>query len=149
MRVLPVSIDPSAGVILFVGSGGAALGRLRLLRAAGAHVRWLSASADIAEEALTLAGARPGRLEISVGDPLKADLTGVVAIVASAGRKVDPQIAERARRHRIPVHMVDRPDLSTFVFPASGDRGDDLEALARAGVPVRLVPGAVPAREVA
>src|SRR5215472_4998168 len=100
MRFLPVFFDPSAGVILLIGSGEAALGKLRLLRAAGAHVRWLSASADIAEEALTLAGSGEarGRLEISVGDPLEADLTGVIAVVAAAGKDLDPQIAERARK---------------------------------------------------
>src|SRR5947209_1980965 len=69
MRFLPMFFDPAAGVILLVGSGDAALGKLRLLRAAGAHVRWFSRDADVAEEVSTLPG--PGRLEISVGDPAK------------------------------------------------------------------------------
>jgi uroporphyrin-III C-methyltransferase/precorrin-2 dehydrogenase/sirohydrochlorin ferrochelatase len=135
MRFLPVFFDPSAGVILLIGSGEAALGKLRLLRAAGAHVRWFSSSADIAEEALTLAGAggARGRLEISVGDPLKAELNGVIAIVAAAGKELDPQIAQRARKHGVPVNIVDRPDLSTFIFPAIVDRGEVVVAIGTGG----------------
>src|SRR5437868_1177986 len=66
MRFLPLFFDTAAGVVMLVGSGEAALGKLRLLRAAGAHVRWFARETDIAEDIVTLAG--PGRLEISVGD---------------------------------------------------------------------------------
>ena len=52
MRFLPLFFDTSAGVFIVVGSGEPALGKLRLLRAAGAHVRWFSRSADVAEEML-------------------------------------------------------------------------------------------------
>src|SRR2546428_2390492 len=130
MRFLPMFFDPAAGVILLVGSGDAALGKLRLLRAAGAHVRWFSRDADVAEEVSTLPG--PGRLEISVGDPLKADWNDVVAVV-SAADALDAQIAARARRHRIPVNIVDRPELSTFIFPAIVDRGEVVVAIGTGG----------------
>src|SRR5437870_11969266 len=96
----------AAGVVLLVGSGEPALGKLRLLRAAGAHVRWFSRAIDIAEEMLTLSGE--GRLEISFGDPLNADLRDVVAIVSAAGDALDAQIAARARRHRLPINVVDQ-----------------------------------------
>src|SRR5436190_1017492 len=95
MRFLPLFFDTAAGVVMLVGSGEAALGKLRLLRAAGAHVRWFSRETDIAEDIVTLAG--PGRLEISVGDPLAADLSDVAAIV-SAADTLDAQIAAPARR---------------------------------------------------
>ena len=122
MRFLPVFLDTCAGVVILVGSGEPARGKLRLLRAAGAHVRWFSRDVDVAEEMLTLSG--PGRLEISFGDPLKADLSEAVAVVSAAGDGLDAQIAARARRHRIPVNVVDRPEISTFVIPAVVDRGD-------------------------
>jgi uroporphyrin-III C-methyltransferase / precorrin-2 dehydrogenase / sirohydrochlorin ferrochelatase len=131
MRFLPLFFDTSKGVFVLVGSGEGALAKLRLLRAAGAHVRWLSRDADIAEEAVTLPG--PGRLEISVGDPLKADLSDVVAIVSAAGDAVDMKVAERARRERIPVNVVDRPELSTFIFPAIVDRGEVVVAIGTGG----------------
>src|SRR5713101_842119 len=131
MRFLPVFFDTSAGVFILVGSGEPALGKLRLLRAAGAHVRWFSCDADVAEEVLTLPGE--GRLEISVGDPLEADLSDVVAIVSAAGPALDTQIAERARRQRLPVNIVDRPELSTFIFPAIVDRGGVVGAISTGG----------------
>ncbi len=131
MRFLPLFFDTSAGVVVLVGSGEPALAKLRLLRAAGAHVRWFSRDPDIAEEILTLPG--PGRLEISVGDPLKADLNDVVAMVSAAGGELDTCIAERARRQRIPVNIVDRPDLSTFIFPAIVDRGEVVVAIGTGG----------------
>jgi uroporphyrin-III C-methyltransferase/precorrin-2 dehydrogenase/sirohydrochlorin ferrochelatase len=131
MRFLPVFLDTCAGVVILVGSGEPARGKLRLLRAAGAHVRWFSRDVDVAEEMLTLSG--PGRLEISFGDPLKADLADAVAIVSAAGDALDAQIAARARRHRIPVNVVDRPELSTFIFPAIVDRGEVVVAIGTGG----------------
>ena len=87
MRFLPLFFDTSSGVFILVGSGEAALAKLRLLRAAGAYVRWFSCSIDVAEELSTSPGK--GKLEISVGDPLKADLSDVVAIVSAAGELLD------------------------------------------------------------
>jgi uroporphyrin-III C-methyltransferase / precorrin-2 dehydrogenase / sirohydrochlorin ferrochelatase len=131
MRFLPVFLNTSSGLVIVVGSGEPARGKLRLLRAAGAHVRWFSRDVDVAEEMLTLSG--PGRLEISFGDPLKADLADAVAIVSAAGDALDAQIAARARRHRIPVNVVDRPELSTFIFPAIVDRGEVVVAIGTGG----------------
>jgi uroporphyrin-III C-methyltransferase/precorrin-2 dehydrogenase/sirohydrochlorin ferrochelatase len=131
MRFLPVFLDTAAGVVIVVGSGEPALGKLRLLRAAGAHVRWFSRDVDVAEAMLTLSG--PGRLEISFGDPLNVDLSDAVAVVSAAGDALDAQIAARARRHRIPVNVVDRPELSTFIFPAIVDRGEVVVAIGTGG----------------
>src|ERR1700758_5317316 len=131
MRFLPVFLDTAAGVVVVVGSGEPALGKLRLLCAAGAHVRWFSRDADVAEEMLP--PSAHGRLEISVGDPLKADLSDAVAVVSAAGEALDAQIAARARRHRIPVNVVDRPELSTFIFPAIVDRGEVVVAIGTGG----------------
>lgn len=131
MRFLPLFFDTSSGVFILVGSGEAALAKLRLLRAAGAYVRWFSCSIDVAEELSTSLGK--GQLEISVGDPLKADLSDVVAIVSAAGELLDRQIAARARRQRIPVNVVDCPDLSTFIFPAIVDRGEVVVAIGTGG----------------
>jgi uroporphyrin-III C-methyltransferase / precorrin-2 dehydrogenase / sirohydrochlorin ferrochelatase len=131
MRFLPLFLDTAAGVFVLVGSGEPALGKLRLLRAAGAHVRWFPRDTDIAEEFLSLPGR--GRLEISVGDPLRADLSDVAAVVSAAGDPIDAQIAQRARSRRIPVNVVDRPELSTFIFPAIVDRGEVVVAIGTGG----------------
>src|SRR5437879_12568207 len=114
MRFLPVFLDSSAGVFILVGSGEPALAKLRLLRAAGAQVRWFSQGAGTAEELATVPGQ--GRIDIGRGDPLAADWSDAMAIVAATGNALDAQIAERARRQRVPVNVVDRPELSTFIF---------------------------------
>jgi uroporphyrin-III C-methyltransferase/precorrin-2 dehydrogenase/sirohydrochlorin ferrochelatase len=151
MRFLPVFLDSSAGVFILVGSGGPALAKLRLLRAAGAQVRWFAQDAGTAEELSTL--PEQGRIDISREDPLAADWSDAVAIVAAAGNALDAQIAERARRQRIPVNVVDRPELSTFIFPAIVDRGDVVVAIGTGGsAPVlarrlrELIEAVLPAR---
>ena len=42
MRFLPVFLDLQAGSVLLVGGGELARAKLRLLAAAGAHIRWFS-----------------------------------------------------------------------------------------------------------
>jgi len=132
MRFLPVFLDLASGRVALVGSGPVALNKLRLLRAAGANVRWYSSSADVAEEVL-LASPPTGRLELSFADPLRADFSEFVAVVSAAGGTLDEGVAERARARNIPVNVVDRPDLSTFVFPAVVDRGDVVVAIGTGG----------------
>src|SRR5262249_5119376 len=132
MRFLPVFLDLKSGTVALVGSGAAAVNKLRLLRAAGADVRWYSGSVDVAEEVL-LATAPAGRLELSFADPLQADFSEFAAVVAAAGGALDEGIAARARAGNVPVNVVDRPDLSTFVFPAVIDRGEVVVAIGTGG----------------
>src|SRR5439155_1757798 len=111
MRFLPLFLDTAAGVVLLVGSGEPALGKLRLLRAAGAHVRWFSRAIDIAEEMLTLSGE--GRLEISFGDALNADsrlrlacgrhaISGKTSSQVPLPRQPSPDVPRRRRRNSWP-----------------------------------------------
>src|SRR5262249_43990475 len=51
----------------------------------------------------------------------------------AAGDALDAQITARARRHHIPINVVDRPDLSTFIFPAIVDRGEVVVAIGTGG----------------
>jgi len=132
MRYLPVFLDLASGTVALVGSGPVALNKLRLLRAAGANVRWYSSSADVAEEVL-IASPPSGRLELSFADPLQADFSEFVAVVSATGVTLDEGVAALARARNVPVNVVDRPDLSTFVFPAVVDRGDVVVAIGTGG----------------
>jgi uroporphyrin-III C-methyltransferase / precorrin-2 dehydrogenase / sirohydrochlorin ferrochelatase len=127
MRYLPVFLDLAAGPVVLVGSGAAAIAKLRLLHAANARVRWYrndaaSPSPDNANEVIS--GAAPEAIE----------LTDAVAVVAADGSPADEVIAARARALRIPVNVVDRPELSTFVVPAIVDRGDVVVAIGTGGL---------------
>jgi uroporphyrin-III C-methyltransferase/precorrin-2 dehydrogenase/sirohydrochlorin ferrochelatase len=130
MRFLPVFLDLSSGDIVLVGSGGSAINKLRLLSAAGARVRW---HVDAAEAAHVRAIAEELRAQITIDDPLSVDWSEVTAIFSAAGRPLDDAVAARARGMRIPVNVVDRPDLSSFIMPAIVDRGDVVVAIGTGG----------------
>jgi uroporphyrin-III C-methyltransferase/precorrin-2 dehydrogenase/sirohydrochlorin ferrochelatase len=55
-------------------------------------------------------------------------------VVAADGGPADEVIATRARELRIPVNVVDRPELSTFIVPAIVDRGDVVVAIGTGGL---------------
>jgi uroporphyrin-III C-methyltransferase / precorrin-2 dehydrogenase / sirohydrochlorin ferrochelatase len=132
MRFLPVFLDLTEGVVGLVGAGPAAVNKLRLLRSAGASVRWYSKDVVVAEEVMT-AGVPSGPLEISFADPRQADFTDLIAVVSAAGDALDDDIAALARRQHVAVNVVDRPELSTFIFPAIVDRGDVVVAISTGG----------------
>jgi uroporphyrin-III C-methyltransferase/precorrin-2 dehydrogenase/sirohydrochlorin ferrochelatase len=132
MRFLPLFLDLSAGKVALVGSSAAALNKLRLLRAAGADVRWYSDNIDVAEE-LLLASAPPGRLELVLSDPLQANFREFKMVVAATGTSRDDEVAAFARAANVPVNVVDRPDLSSFIFPAIVDRGEVVVAIGTGG----------------
>ena len=127
MRYIPVFLDLAAGPVVLVGSGAAALAKLRLLHAANASVRWYrndAANASTENAHQVISGAAPDAI----------DLTDAVAVVAAEGGPADEVVAAHARALRIPVNVVDRPELSTFVVPAIVDRGDVVVAIGTGGL---------------
>jgi uroporphyrin-III C-methyltransferase/precorrin-2 dehydrogenase/sirohydrochlorin ferrochelatase len=132
MRFLPLFLDLSAGTVALIGAGPAAQNKLRLLRAAGANVRWYSDEVGAAEEML-LAGPPPGRLELSLSDPLQANFREFRMVVAATGTSLDDAVAALARASNVPVNVVDRPELSSFIFPAIIDRGEVVVAIGTGG----------------
>jgi uroporphyrin-III C-methyltransferase/precorrin-2 dehydrogenase/sirohydrochlorin ferrochelatase len=131
MRFLPVFLDLSSGGVVLVGSGEPAINKLRLLSAAGARVRWYvgAGNADLAQAT----AAELPLADIATTDPLAADWSGVTAVFSAAGRPLDDAVAARARALRIPVNVVDRPELSSFIMPAIVDRGDVVVAIGTGG----------------
>jgi uroporphyrin-III C-methyltransferase/precorrin-2 dehydrogenase/sirohydrochlorin ferrochelatase len=132
MRFLPVFLDLAQGAVGLAGSGPGARSKMRLLRSAGARVRWFADNPGTIEADLA-ADLRLGRIEVSAADPRQADFSGLIAVVSALGDARDDAIAVRARQQRIPVNVVDRPDLSTFIFPAIVDRGEVVVAIGTGG----------------
>jgi uroporphyrin-III C-methyltransferase/precorrin-2 dehydrogenase/sirohydrochlorin ferrochelatase len=131
MGFLPVFFDVSARPVLLFGSGPQAQAKLHLLRAAGAQVRWFSAEGDANGEMHSEHYA--GRIERRTGEPGDADMVAALAVVSAAGRGTDDRIAARAKALGVPVNVVDRLDLSTFIFPAIVNRGDVTVAIGTGG----------------
>ncbi|MBX9774289.1 MAG: siroheme synthase CysG [Xanthobacteraceae bacterium] len=132
MRFLPVFMDVTSGPIALVGASEHAVNKLRLLLAAHATVRWFPGHIDVADEVVQ-AAAGPGKLEVDFHDPLSAPLVDAIAVVSATGDGRDETISARAREVGIPVNVVDRTDLSTFVFPAIVDRGEVVVAIGTGG----------------
>jgi uroporphyrin-III C-methyltransferase/precorrin-2 dehydrogenase/sirohydrochlorin ferrochelatase len=103
-----------------------------LLRAAGARVKWFLRDAS-SDGAAALTRHYAGLIDVVIGEPTDADLARAIAIVGAAGSEADERLSRRARSLNIPVNVVDRQDLSTFIFPAMVNRGDVTVAIGTAG----------------
>src|SRR5471032_1910830 len=105
MRFLPVFLDLQAGPVLLVGGGELARAKLRVLSAAGARVRWFATDGDH-----DLGGWDAGemaRIELAAGDPLAADLNGVIAILCAGAGDVGLAMSARAKTAGLPVNVMD------------------------------------------
>src|SRR5215813_8846338 len=100
MRYLPVFLDLQTGPVVLVGSGELALAKLRALAAAGARIRWYAASG--AHDARGLEPAQLSRIDFAKGDPLNANLTGVVAVFCAGADDVGVAMALRAKSLGLP-----------------------------------------------
>src|SRR5262245_31717368 len=125
MRFLPIFLDLKAGPVVLVGDGELAQAKLRILAAAGAHVRWhvTDTSVDPSGRLTAFAADAASRIEILSGDPLKADLQSAIAVICAGAGDVGPAIAARARVLGLPVNVMDDLAHSTFISPAIVDRG--------------------------
>src|SRR5471032_1170959 len=95
MRFLPVFLDLQTGPVLLVGAGDLARAKLRLLAAAGARVRWYVTDGDHDVNGLSADDA--ARIEFVSGDPLVADLSGVIAVLCAGAGDIGPAMSARAK----------------------------------------------------
>ncbi|WP_407156774.1 siroheme synthase CysG [Bradyrhizobium sp. STM 3557] len=130
MRYLPVFLDLTAGPVLLLGAGELAHAKLRVLASAGARVRWYATDGHHDVSAL---GADAARIELAQGDPLQADLNGVIAVVCAGAGDLGVAMSLRAKSLGMPVNVMDDLDHSTFIFPAIVDRGDVVVAIGTGG----------------
>jgi uroporphyrin-III C-methyltransferase/precorrin-2 dehydrogenase/sirohydrochlorin ferrochelatase len=132
MRFLPVFFDLSRGNVVLIGSGAPAIAKLRLLRAAGANVRWFANGSEAGGD-LVHARHYAGQIDVVAGEPGENDLAGVLAIVSSAGKEIDERVAAIAQSIGVPVNVADRPALCDFILPAIVDRDDVVVAISTGG----------------
>jgi uroporphyrin-III C-methyltransferase / precorrin-2 dehydrogenase / sirohydrochlorin ferrochelatase len=128
MRYLPVFLDLQSGPVLLVGAGDLARAKLRLLASAGAQVRWYPTDGNH-----DLSGVDAARVEIAQGDPLAADLKGVIAILCAGAGDIGVAMSARAKSIGLPINVMDDLVHSTFIFPAIVDRGDVVVAVGTGG----------------
>jgi uroporphyrin-III C-methyltransferase / precorrin-2 dehydrogenase / sirohydrochlorin ferrochelatase len=131
MRFLPVFLDLQTGPILLVGGGELARAKLRLLLSAGARIRWYAT--DGQDDVSGLDALDAARIEHAQGDPLTADLSGVIAVLCAGAGEFGPAMSARAKAVGLPVNVMDDLTHSTFIFPAIVDRGDVVVAIGTGG----------------
>jgi uroporphyrin-III C-methyltransferase / precorrin-2 dehydrogenase / sirohydrochlorin ferrochelatase len=131
MRFLPVFLDLQTGPVLLVGGGELARAKLRVLSAAGARIRWFATDGN--DDVGGLNAGDLARIEFAAGDPLAADLHGVIAILCAGAGAVGVAMSARARAAGLPVNVMDDLEHSSFIFPAIVDRGDVVVAVGTGG----------------
>ena len=101
-----------AAKVLVVGGGRVALRKCRDLLAAGARVRAVSPT-------FCPALSRISSVQLLKRRFRAADVHDSALVVAATdSTEVNQRVAGAARRHGIPVNVVDNPELSTFIVPA-------------------------------
>jgi len=130
MNYLPIFLDLRGKPVLVAGGDAAALRKVRLLRAAGANV------AVVAPRLCRGLAELAGRGEIAhrARGFVAGDLAGCAAAIAASGRAdVDARVAEAAQARNLPVNVVDRPELCSFIVPAIVDRDPLIVAVSSGG----------------
>src|ERR1700692_603294 len=107
MRFLPVFLDLHTGAVLLIGAGDPARAKLRLLAAAGARIRWYSTDGN--HDVSGLAAADAARIEFADGDPLAADLDGIIAVLCAGAGDIGLAMSARAKAVGLPVNVMDDP----------------------------------------
>ena len=123
MSGLPIFLNPDDQTVLLVGATPAAMAKLALVAETGTPVRLVGIGMA---DALARAGLDELSVIQSVDDRAfeESDLDGVTLVYASTDDDVEERrIAKLAKSRNLPVNVVDRPALGTFITPAQFRRG--------------------------
>ncbi|SHE62290.1 uroporphyrin-III C-methyltransferase / precorrin-2 dehydrogenase / sirohydrochlorin ferrochelatase [Microbulbifer donghaiensis] len=120
MRYLPLAFDVKDCPCLIVGGGSVATRKARLL--IKAEARLLVVAPEISDELQRLATASGGEI---FREQYREELLGPAQLViaATADADINRAVSADARARRLPVNVVDAPELCTFTFPAIVERG--------------------------
>ncbi len=130
MQFLPVFLNVRSQNCLVVGGGEVAYRKAVLLDRAGARLRVVAPTVYESLDQLVVAGA--GELHIRAFK--ESDLDGVFLVVAATDDEaVNKQVSEMAKSRGLPVNVVDKPDLCSFIVPSIVDRSPVVIAISSGG----------------
>ncbi|MFO1080525.1 MAG: NAD(P)-dependent oxidoreductase [Reyranellaceae bacterium] len=130
MHAFPLFLTLKGRRVLLVGGSDAAARKAELLLAAGARITLIADTVTGAVAQLIADGC----VSWAGHDFDEADLTGVVlAIVATPDEALQARVSAAAQRRCLPVNVVDRPRLSSFIMPAVIDRAPITIAISTGG----------------
>ena len=130
MDFLPVFLDIKDKPCLVIGGGDVAERKVEALLRCGARVHLVATRLN---RALTERLAA-GELTHRAGEFHENDLNECHLVIAATNdAAVNRQAAEASRRRRLPVNVVDRPELCTFIVPSIIDRSPVVVAVSTGG----------------
>jgi uroporphyrin-III C-methyltransferase/precorrin-2 dehydrogenase/sirohydrochlorin ferrochelatase len=130
MQFLPVFLNVRAQHCLVVGGGEVAYRKAVLLDRAGARLRVVAPAIEPQLETLVIAGAG----ELCLREFQDSDLDGVfLAVAATDDEEVNAAVSVGAKARGLPVNVVDKPSLCSFIVPAIVDRSPVVIAISSGG----------------
>jgi uroporphyrin-III C-methyltransferase / precorrin-2 dehydrogenase / sirohydrochlorin ferrochelatase len=130
MQSFPIFLALQDRAVLVVGGGEAAARKVELLLAAGARVTLIADTVE-GEIAQMIAEARISWGGRAFDDTDLSDMA--LAVVAAHDEALQVRVSDAARRRCLPVNVVDRPRLSSFIMPAIVDRAPVTIAISTGG----------------
>jgi len=130
MQTFPLFLNLQNRRALVVGGGDAAARKVELLLSAGAQVSLIAAT--VGGEIAQLIGE--ARISWAGRSFDEAELEGAsLVIVATEDEALQARVSQAAQRRCLPVNVVDRPALSSFIMPAIVDRAPITIAISSGG----------------
>ncbi|MDX2456492.1 MAG: siroheme synthase CysG [Gammaproteobacteria bacterium] len=130
MDYLPVFLKIEDRPCLIVGGGKVAARKATLLNRAGGRITVVTTEA--CGEIKTL--IEQGAVTCVEREFREEDMDGVVLVIAATDDEaVNRAVSELANQHRIPVNVVDNPDLCSFIVPSIIDRSPVQVAVSTGG----------------
>ncbi len=130
MEFLPIFINVREADCLIVGGGEVALRKAVLLTRAAARLTVVAP--EICEQLQTLVRDKQGVLHHR--EFTDNDLDGTTLVIAATDdEELNAQISVLAKARRLPVNVVDRPELCSFIVPAIVDRSPVVIAISSSG----------------
>ena len=130
MKFLPVFMNVRDQRCLVVGGGEVAARKVELIRRAQAKVTVIAPQLCDALAELV----HKGHITHCATNFTAADLAAYALVIAATDDpSANRQVSEAARAQRIPVNVVDQPDLCTFIMPSIIDRSPIVIAVSSGG----------------
>ncbi len=130
MQYLPIFFNLQNKKCLVVGGGDVATRKVKTLISAGAKVHIVAPLLSAALNELLNQGLVTARQ----GEFIAPDLEAVVLLVAATNNaRVNSAVSELAQEQRIPVNVVDAPELCSFIMPSIIDRSPVMIAISSGG----------------
>lgn len=130
MDYLPVFLKVEGARVLLVGGGKVALRKARLLVGAGACLKVVSF--DLNKELRSLVSQCDGQICSQTYDAQLLDDCALV-VAATDNQSLNRQVSGDAKARRLPVNVVDQPELCSFIFPSIVDRSPLMIAISSGG----------------